>query len=418
MHNSALPVNQLPSELLCNIFILFRPNFVPYRELGSGRLSQRGREHRPNIAWLFAMTHVCGYWRRIACGEPTLWNHLALPESVTIKDQLGPILIERAGSSLPLHIQEPIISRILCIHSLTPAQWTRLRTISLTPCPVGEAAARCALDTLRPDGPPHLTTLALDLPMLALPQIFQGRFPSLRHLTLVQASTWVPSNDFIRLTYLKLANQPPHHRVPMLVFLRLLSSVPLLQYLSLDNAGPNAEPTSIITHSVALLRLRTLELCDALPDPRKLLVNLELPVDCVIHSASKSSDGVLLGPRDPAGVVSGLPCQPKIAVVDFHGPRSVDCDRLVFKGNTVYIDTSGWSARRAKAMKDVLEAVTDIYVGAHSSLAVQCATVVWKGLLRTTPNVRSITFTTGVHTVSIVEEARQVEVSEFFVFER
>jgi hypothetical protein len=90
----------------------------------------------------------------------------------------------------------------------------------------------------------------------------------------------------------------------------------------------------------------------------------------------------------------------------------------VFKGNTVYIDTSGWSARRAKAMKDVLEAVTDIYVGAHSSLAVQCATVVWKGLLRTTPNVRSITFTTGVHTVSIVEEARQVEVSEFFVFER
>ncbi|KAJ3541485.1 hypothetical protein NMY22_g3869 [Coprinellus aureogranulatus] len=411
-HNDTSPINSIPAELLCRIFLHLRPNLMPSNKLGSGRFHGLGRHRRPNVTWLFAMTHVCRYWRQAACGEPTLWNHLALPESEKIKTQMGSTFIKRAGPTLPLHIQEPITSSKLFISSLTAGQWKRLKTLCLASCIAQEGQALAALTTLQQASAPNLATLLLDARVPSLPRVFQGRPQSLRSLTLIQTPQWDNMCDFSHLTHLKFASQPVAPRLPFPSFLHLLRRVPRLQYLSLDNAGPSMTQPHGLLERVALNYLRVIDLCDALHEPRNLLIHLSLPVDCIIHCArhwARISDISLFGSRNPTYDESGIPCQPAIAIFELNSPKSADYDRLVFQNDRIYFITRQWSDRHATGMEDVLRTVTEIYIGGYCSYAALCGTVLWKWILRKTPNVRSITFTTDVDMGSIIEYARRLE---------
>lgn len=104
---------------------------------------------------------------------------------------------------------------------------------------------------------------AYDVNGVALPQLFSGHTPRLKHLTLRHFSTW-PHNRFENLTHVSLHAQPHMSRYTLPEFLEFLEKSPLLEELVLIEAGPDTDSvTSDDNRSlepVPLGRLRNIEI--------------------------------------------------------------------------------------------------------------------------------------------------------------
>ncbi|KAF5313140.1 hypothetical protein D9619_003519 [Psilocybe cf. subviscida] len=85
--NAESRICQLPTEILCHIFLLTRR---AYESTGDTKPSPHKGLPSPYL-WIFATTHVCRHWRAVALNEPALWTCPAL-----FLPNLGRLMLERS----------------------------------------------------------------------------------------------------------------------------------------------------------------------------------------------------------------------------------------------------------------------------------------------------------------------------------
>ena len=93
--NANKPINQLPVELLRQIF-----RYVPSKnDIRKGSYLHWPSDYLPTEQ-LIPLTHVCHYWRDVALGDPCLWTSVTLSRGTDLYRSLGllaPERISRAG---------------------------------------------------------------------------------------------------------------------------------------------------------------------------------------------------------------------------------------------------------------------------------------------------------------------------------
>ncbi|KAF8799128.1 hypothetical protein BYT27DRAFT_7149933 [Phlegmacium glaucopus] len=104
-HNASLLINQLPIELLCDIFSKFleddreHPDYTP----ASGPLVSFYTRADPTI-----LGQVCSWWRRVALSTPALWSNIFLSQPSMSQISRIHLWLRRAGNnSLNLAVEEP-----------------------------------------------------------------------------------------------------------------------------------------------------------------------------------------------------------------------------------------------------------------------------------------------------------------------
>ncbi|EIM84483.1 uncharacterized protein STEHIDRAFT_170168 [Stereum hirsutum FP-91666 SS1] len=103
LRNSLNPFHRLPPEIISRCFHILASMEPPmYKEVVSTRIRCRGHVHLEcviSLGWI-KVTHVCGTWRCVALGDPTLWQDLSFfamrPRCFST--------ISRRSKSLPLSI--------------------------------------------------------------------------------------------------------------------------------------------------------------------------------------------------------------------------------------------------------------------------------------------------------------------------
>ncbi|KAM5543662.1 hypothetical protein V8D89_002913, partial [Ganoderma adspersum] len=68
--NTASPINRIPPELLVTIFALSPERYSPMSRLAYWPFME------PRMSDLHKLPKICRYWRELALGTPTLWNHV------------------------------------------------------------------------------------------------------------------------------------------------------------------------------------------------------------------------------------------------------------------------------------------------------------------------------------------------------
>ena len=261
--NRFAPINQLPPELLCEVFFYLRPVV----------------EEEPRRPWstelpfedLLAVTHTCQRWRETAIVARKLWSQLNVRNSSESLDGLTRLFIRRSGL-LPL--DATVDRQLVAITPYIP----RLRILSCT-------VSTQDLSTLREHPAPLLETLHIlsyHHPLLTtpLPALFKGETPSLRKLY-VNGFDPFPNNDFRGLSSLRLrlssGGGDPAFWVQLLAVLR---HSPWLEeiflYLGPDyNNFPSPEGISTPVALRALQRLHIQGLASTLV--RRFLKSISLP---------------------------------------------------------------------------------------------------------------------------------------------
>lgn len=231
-HNTLIPVNRIPPEVMAMIFANMQqrlPSFVPIPETG-----EYGDQHR---SWL-AVVHVCRHWRGIAATFPVLWS--------SIDSHIIPRTFLRRSKSVPLSLYldvrhpQPGITPGL-IKSLA-RQSHRIEQFHINTIHYDDDTPIFSL-LKRPA--PHLVSLTIATDGRegdALPPIFAGIMPKLKHLTLECFTSW-PQGYFRNLTHLFLYHQLKTLRPSTSVFLDYLECSPHLEELALIGAGPTRDDT-------------------------------------------------------------------------------------------------------------------------------------------------------------------------------
>ncbi|KAF8815109.1 hypothetical protein BYT27DRAFT_7199591 [Phlegmacium glaucopus] len=104
-HNASLPINQLPIELLCDIFSKFleddreHPDYTP----APGPLVSFYSRADPTI-----LGQVCSWWRKVALSTPALWSNIFLSQPSMSQIPRIHLWLQRAANNpLNLAIEEP-----------------------------------------------------------------------------------------------------------------------------------------------------------------------------------------------------------------------------------------------------------------------------------------------------------------------
>ncbi|KZT67089.1 hypothetical protein DAEQUDRAFT_410414 [Daedalea quercina L-15889] len=238
--NRLTPINCLPSEILCMIFI---------HVVDSARPSSR---HRLGQG-LNTIQSVCQLWRRLALSCPTLWSAIEVNDK-TSADELQRLL-QRAGG-VPLQVSAFGADHLLqCIGPLMD----RMRTLEVTfgTCPVQDMEPSHRLAFLFKPAPLleglHISADDDGQDHIMIPTLFQNRAPRLSRLFLSQHFACT-TNRFPNLTHLWLRAQYTFSPSSLGDFLDFLEASPTLEQLVLEEAGPCVLP----------------ELLPAFPSPRRV----------------------------------------------------------------------------------------------------------------------------------------------------
>ncbi|KAJ7588835.1 hypothetical protein C8J56DRAFT_1078083 [Mycena floridula] len=245
--NSRRPIHQLPPEIMTDIFSLTRPNlpsFCPW-EVAIDNYKERSRK------WL-SFLNVCRRWRGIIAMSPTLWS--------TIVDQKDAETFLRRSRDAPFTLnviledpKELSAATLDCLashkHRMSQLHFFHSDTPLFLNHPfITQPASELSSLTIAPLNP---------VGDMALPQLFAGRTPNLRQLSLRYFTSW-PPGYFHNLTHFYLYVQPEQmFRPSTTTFLDFLEQSPLLEVLTLADAGPTKEET-IDLPPVALDRMVTL----------------------------------------------------------------------------------------------------------------------------------------------------------------
>ncbi|KAG8786130.1 hypothetical protein FRC12_016885 [Ceratobasidium sp. 428] len=93
-HNAALPINQLPDDVLCKIF-----------SIGDADQRNLRRYGLPYIGFQDFIIQVCHRWRQSALDKPDFWNYIFVShKSQNAYLERAQTYLRRAGYSVPLHI--------------------------------------------------------------------------------------------------------------------------------------------------------------------------------------------------------------------------------------------------------------------------------------------------------------------------
>ncbi|TFK68292.1 hypothetical protein BDN72DRAFT_841972 [Pluteus cervinus] len=250
--NSLIPISALPTEVLTEIFALSRR-----RKYGLGT----------EMRYLLPVTWVCHHWRDVALSCGPLWAHID-------RSNLGWALqaIERsnqAGLTAWFSVDDEEVVGVIEM-LLSHVQVHRVRKIGINvniSYPFGEAWTKPA---------PILESFYAsdsDIPI----HLFSGIAPSLHDLGLSRC-TFTP--DFLplsRLRSLSLSELP--RLIPLTALLEMISAIPGLEVLSLDEAfesDPQAStpqlPTRLFLKNIRDLHIITIELRPAVNFFEKVII--------------------------------------------------------------------------------------------------------------------------------------------------
>ncbi|KAL0572781.1 hypothetical protein V5O48_009176, partial [Marasmius crinis-equi] len=177
-------------------------------------------------------------------------------------------------------------------------------------------------------GAPSLTSLTI-MPRVFtanLPNIFCGKMPALRQLTLSSFSFW-PFHYFHNLTHLCLFCQVQYPRSSTAAFLHFLESSPRLQELALEDAGPTLMPVDDYPQvspkrcSVKLSHLKELVVgkWPASGTIRRFLTHLSLPTTTNVHIYGRAPEP----PSDWQGWQNGGPPNTGVPPPAHPGPVAI-----------------------------------------------------------------------------------------------
>ncbi|RDB25989.1 hypothetical protein Hypma_006101 [Hypsizygus marmoreus] len=224
-NNAALPVAQLPPEILCWIFELFKiADYFPFDPF--------------SMSWT-RVTHVCASWRRIAISCPTLWNN--------IHDAVG---LMWANEMLKRSVPAPLtVSAVLNIYKVQNLQAIfshaqRFRKLSISvPFDHPATLVQQVIDTgvLVASAPllEDLRVCGRILTDILEEDLFLGRTPRLRHLQLFECI--LPSDlpmlqgplTTLHISFLDFFSDG---RIPISEVVTILRGISTLENLVLINA--------------------------------------------------------------------------------------------------------------------------------------------------------------------------------------
>lgn len=182
--NALTPINQLPPEILCEVFFHLRPAIR--------RGSKQSRPARAPFEDLLAVTHTCQRWRVTAIAAAELWSQLIARDPRKNFDDMTRLFISRSGE-LPLDADLGYRLAVVAPHA------HRLRTLSCRGCLIDD------FSNLSNRPVPLLETLHIlphdyfDSENPPLPTLFNRDSPSLRELA-VNGYNPFPNNCFSGLS--------------------------------------------------------------------------------------------------------------------------------------------------------------------------------------------------------------------------
>ena len=185
--NAFVTINQLPPEVLGEVFLHLRPAV----RKGPGQ----PRSTFPSFKGLFAVTHVCRYWRSTAIASPELWSQLNIRPSNKNLDDLIQLLIRRSGGL-------PLDADLGCRLAAVVPYVHRLRTLFCAGSSAQDFSELC-----NPPAPLleklHILLRPGSSSREALPTLFNGDTPSLHKLD-VNGFDPLPNNRFRGLSSFRL----------------------------------------------------------------------------------------------------------------------------------------------------------------------------------------------------------------------
>ncbi|KAI0919604.1 hypothetical protein AcV5_001625 [Taiwanofungus camphoratus] len=269
LYNSSLPVNQLPNELLVEIFSCVK-------------------ERDGDMQWM-KFTGVCGYWRAVAVSTPKLWSQIDLGKGVAFLR----LCLERSqNAAADIFCRTWVLETPEIVEALLP-HVHRIRSLRMSTT----ESLHPSLEELLPllNFPmPRLETLVLNPSnpynnwqdeLLFKPIVNQ--FPSLQHLSLSFVGIPWKSPVYKGLRSLSLSN---HGKCPPLsidAFLNMMEACPCLEQLALSESGPSPPPEVDTApypppkRVVSLPKLRQLEVMNVPVNVSYLLDHLAIPASAM-----------------------------------------------------------------------------------------------------------------------------------------
>lgn len=202
LQNAALPVMQLPSELIADILCLAQGELLD-RSPSLPGLNGRYEDHIDFSSASLYLMHVCHAWRQVGFACAALWAII----EVTDRDPITPTLhmesLQRS-SDLPLTIHITGYSRRQDDTNEVMKAFAHLARVR--ELVIRSPLLYSEIDILLAHPPPQLETFAMDCKgsnQEALPPILMNA-PSLRHLALNRVTNFASMSGLQNLTQLQL----------------------------------------------------------------------------------------------------------------------------------------------------------------------------------------------------------------------
>ncbi|TFY70846.1 hypothetical protein EVG20_g2148 [Dentipellis fragilis] len=311
--NALAPISYLPPELLVLIFTLISPSRRSDLKHFRAHPYEASRTHQAWVDWIH-VTHVCGHWRRVAVGDPSLWT--------VIYCELGPewteLLLSRSKSSpIDIVLEQGTHTEAL-FDQTEPASIAvhgqHAKTISIDANVFGAGSSFEALADQFDDTMPILEKLELrlaavtcipdgcfcDVPVLK-ELVLQNVIPSWTDLlsfsNLVTFIFHVP--DLIlgsRLTVPGTLHRSRSEMLPTVAqLLDALETMRSLEHLSIHDALPEALPAMVGVQDqqnrvVSLPRLSVVSLSGPMLDCTSFAGHLDFPCTTFLNLIGNSND--------------------------------------------------------------------------------------------------------------------------------
>lgn len=248
---------------------------------------------------LMTITHVCQRWRSIALKDATLWDIVPFYDSAmvtTLLDRSGnqPIALLSKSTGGPATALLQMVEDTFSLRSL--------REIHLShTTPVLENLVAAFMEATSPGLQAlSLTSLSPGEAYLLSRRLLRREAPTLQRLSLSGCTPNWRFPMFPTLTSFALSATPAAASPSQSELHQLFTCMPLLEYLSIRNALPNANVQAVFTpeHKVYLKKLQYLDLVGTAEDIEPLQELIRFPPSTKLHiTCTDAAKGFGLGPK-------------------------------------------------------------------------------------------------------------------------
>ncbi|KAF8873168.1 hypothetical protein CPB84DRAFT_1753356 [Gymnopilus junonius] len=346
--NATRPINRLPTELLASIFSLCQ-NTEPWSLFPPATRD----EIKDPYSWL-VLTEVCSQWRHTALSAASLWTNIYLGPQMHNQKEIRDMFSNRARSA-PMNLNQYLRLADFSFFSLSQslndyllfAQQHSSHLQSLYLSSGGLNILPSIWEIFNYDYP-GLRNLCLDVKSdkydnlsRSLHRMFTSGDSSLERISLSYIAWPTINTGLARLTHLAIRNQAPELSPTYTDFLDVLQGCPLLQFLSLHDAGPLAvNPQTLPERTVPLDSLRRAEISwsddSELRSPCQIVQCLKIPDNAAILLHSH-----FMLRFDELGLLSSyLPPKKYLNRISTLELRQSGNSAMLFQGDVLYLDNS------------------------------------------------------------------------------